>query len=336
MASSVTLTNTFAAQTGPLQLSTLDTNYSQLATAVNTLSNFANYYVDTGSANAIAVTTSSPQIFSYVAGVTITVKVAASNTGATTVSVNGTSKNVLSSAGSNLTANQLLANQIYNFTYDGTNFYLTGGYQLPVTTNTAGNVTIAAPGSGTALTINNANAAAPTLTLIQNSGASGSTGNAQLLLSSGGTAYSVIQMNSGTGTTSQILSSGGLSINPNNTTAMIFGTTGTVTIQAPSGGNALTLTSTSTGYGLVVNTTTTGTGAIFNSGTAGGSVGAVFKTNVAAGNPSIQFTSASGSAGTAVSTGTGSVLCRNSTSAANVGWLAVIIDGTTQYIPYWA
>jgi len=318
MASSVTLTNTFAAQTGPLQLSTLDTNYSQLATAVNTLSNFANYYVDTGSANAIAVTTSSPQIFSYVAGVTITVKVAASNTGATTVSVNGTSKNVLSSLGSNLTANQLLANQVYNFTYDGTNFYLTGGYQLPVTTNTAGNVTIAAPGSGTALTVNNSSNA------ILNLNQTTYNVNAVLSFTTSGLGYGAISSNSS------------IQLQPNSTTAMTLSSNGAVTIATPSSGNALTLTSTSTGYGLVVNTTTTGTGAIFNSGTAGGSVGAVFKTNVAAGNPSIQFSSASGSAGTAVSTGTGSVLCRNSTSAANVGWLAVVIDASVYYIPYWA
>ena len=249
MASSVTLTNTFASQTGPLQLSTLDTNYSQLATAVNTLSNATNYYVDTGSANAIVITTSSPQIFSYVAGVTLTIKIAATNTGATTVSVNGTSKNVLSSLGSNLTANQLLINQIYNFTYDGTNFYLTGGYQLPVTTNTAGNVTIAAPSSGTALVVN--------------------------------------------------------------------GFSGQPALQA--------------------NAAAVGVGGYFVSSNTSGSYAALFQTNYGAGgNPSIQFTSAVGSAGTAVSTGTGSVLNRNSTSAANVGWLAVVIDATVRYIPYWA
>lgn len=304
MASSVTLTNTFASQTGPLQLSTLDTNYSQLATAVNTLSNFANYYVDTGSTNAIVITTSSPQIFSYVAGVTITVKVAASNTGATTVSVNGTSKNVLSSLGSNLTANQLLTNQVYNFTYDGTNFYLTGGYQLPVTTNTAGNVTIAAPGSGTSLTINNSTSA------LLNLNQTTSNVNAALSFTTSGSGYGVISSNTYLqlqSTLGVIIPSGGLSVG------------------GVSGSAALT----STGVG-------SGSGGSFVSSSTSGSYAAQFQTNVGTGgNPSIQFTSASGSAGTAVSTGTGSVLCRNSTSAANVGWLAVVIDATVRYIPYW-
>ena len=69
MAGTVTITNTFAAQSGPIPLSQLDANFSVLATGVNSVNNFGNYYVDaSGAANTVTVTVSGGQTVSYAAG----------------------------------------------------------------------------------------------------------------------------------------------------------------------------------------------------------------------------------------------------------------------------
>lgn len=126
MAGSFTISNTFATQTGPIPLSQLDTNFSSLATVINSTSTFSNYYVDSsGSANSIVVTISSPTQFSYVAGQTLQVKVANTVTGATTINVNGIgAKSVVTTAGGALTSGVIVAGSVVSLTYDGTNFQL--------------------------------------------------------------------------------------------------------------------------------------------------------------------------------------------------------------------
>jgi len=165
MAANITISNTFATQAGPIPLSQLDTNYSQLVTAFNTLGNFANYYADSsGSANALVVTVSSPQLVSYAAGLTLFVKVANTNTGASTISVNALgAKSITTPSIGALSAGDLIAGAVVQLTYDGTQFQLgaVGSFTalrattLAVSgaTTLSSNVTIAAPASGTALTI---------------------------------------------------------------------------------------------------------------------------------------------------------------------------------------
>ena len=126
MAASITISNTFATQAGPIPLSQLDTNYSQLVTAFNTLGNFANYYADSsGSANALVVTVSSPQLVSYAAGLTLFVKVANTNTGASTINVNALgAKSITTPTIGALSAGDLIAGAVVQLTYDGTQFQL--------------------------------------------------------------------------------------------------------------------------------------------------------------------------------------------------------------------
>ena len=133
MAGSVTLTNTFAAQAGPIPLSQLDTNYSQLAVAVNDALTYSNYFADTGAVNALVVTIVAPQTFGYTAGVSLDVKVGNTNTGATTINVNGLGiKNVTTQSIGALVSGQLVVGGIYTLKYDGTQFQIVGSNVSPL------------------------------------------------------------------------------------------------------------------------------------------------------------------------------------------------------------
>jgi hypothetical protein len=132
----LTLTNTFGPLPGPVLLSQLDTNYSQLATMLNALQTQGNYYVDSsGAANSITVTVPAPLTFSYAAGVPLQVKVANTNTGAgaVTINVNGGGAQALKNQdGSAIAAGQLKAGGVYGLQYDGTNFQvISGGVAFP-------------------------------------------------------------------------------------------------------------------------------------------------------------------------------------------------------------
>jgi hypothetical protein len=125
MAGSISGLNVFATQSGPIPLAQLDSNISTLTTALNNLQNFDNYYVDSGAANSITVTVLSPQIVAYTAGLTLQIKVAASNTGATTINVNGLGNvAVVTPNGAALISGAVTSGGIYQFQYDGTSFQL--------------------------------------------------------------------------------------------------------------------------------------------------------------------------------------------------------------------
>src|SRR5579859_3343379 len=82
----VSLPNTFANQSGTIQLALLDQNFSPLASALNALSSFSNYFLDTsGAANAITVTVAAPLTFGYTAGIQLQVKLANTTTSGTVV-----------------------------------------------------------------------------------------------------------------------------------------------------------------------------------------------------------------------------------------------------------
>jgi hypothetical protein len=125
MSASVIVSNTFAAQAGPIPLSQLDANFTQLATAVNSTLNFTNYAVDTGAANAYSVTFSSPATVAYSAGLTISFKAANANSGASTLNVNSLgTKSIVTPAGAAISAGAIAAGQVATVVYDGTNFQL--------------------------------------------------------------------------------------------------------------------------------------------------------------------------------------------------------------------
>lgn len=77
MAGAITGLHVFAADTGPEQLSLLDGNFNPLATALNALGSFSNYYVDSGGgSNTVVVTVPAPQVFALVAGIQLQIKLA--------------------------------------------------------------------------------------------------------------------------------------------------------------------------------------------------------------------------------------------------------------------
>lgn len=129
----LTVTNTFATQSGNVPASELDTNYAQLFNGFNTLVNEANYFVDTGSAGGLIVTVPAPLVATYVAGLWLLVKVAATNTAqGATVNINGLgNQNIVYASqtfggSGGVLPGQLVAGTVVPLVYDGTNFQYMG------------------------------------------------------------------------------------------------------------------------------------------------------------------------------------------------------------------
>lgn len=124
--------------------------------------NAGDYAVTTGAANTYAVTVDASYT-AYVTGSKIRAKINVSSTGASTLNANGLgAKSIVKNGSLAIGANDLVANQIYEFTYDGTNLQLTnaGGDALEVinavTYNAYGNITaIDTPSADLALTYEN-------------------------------------------------------------------------------------------------------------------------------------------------------------------------------------
>lgn len=120
MAGNVSGLHVFGPDTGPEALSLLDTNYTALTSALNALINFSNSYIDSGAANALIVTVAAPQAFSYSDGMTLQVKVAATNTStAPTINVNGLgAKTIVNPDGSTVNIGALVAGGWATLTYE--------------------------------------------------------------------------------------------------------------------------------------------------------------------------------------------------------------------------
>ncbi len=130
------VTNTFISDSGNVSASTLDVNFSQPATALNSLLTFSNYFVDTGSANVMQITVPTPLVAALTAGLMFYVKVAnTNNTQGTTLAVNGGAAQqivyppLLAGAfggTAKVIPGQLLAGSVVPLIYDGTNFQYLG------------------------------------------------------------------------------------------------------------------------------------------------------------------------------------------------------------------
>lgn len=84
------------------------------------------YGTTSGSANTYNLTLN-PALTAYTAGVCVAVKIHATNTGSSTININGLgAKTIKDSKGNNLTASKLMLNGVYTLRYDGTNFILQG------------------------------------------------------------------------------------------------------------------------------------------------------------------------------------------------------------------
>ena len=114
MAGTITTTNTFASQTGPIPLSQLDANFTNVNSSINNLNIYSNYYADSSAAaNTITVTTGGSQTVTYTAGLTVAIKVANTNTGATTININALgAKSLVTGTSTALNAGAVTAGQI--------------------------------------------------------------------------------------------------------------------------------------------------------------------------------------------------------------------------------
>lgn len=126
MAGSFTLPTVLANLTaGNQALSLIDGDLTTLRDPLLALGTFANYYTDTGAANAYAITVSSPQTVALAAGLAIQFKATNANTGASTLQINAlATKNILTAQGTALAPGQIPAGGVISVIYDGTQFVL--------------------------------------------------------------------------------------------------------------------------------------------------------------------------------------------------------------------
>lgn len=112
--------------------------FQALAQAGDTQAQAGNYVADTGTANAY-VAVLAPAVLAYAAGLTVRLLITSTNTTASTVNVNGLgAKNILkpSSAGPTaLTGGELVATQVAELLYDGTQFQLVSVYTSATVAN---------------------------------------------------------------------------------------------------------------------------------------------------------------------------------------------------------
>ena len=146
MARPIVIPNVFQNQTGNIPLSQLDTDFSTIATAVNDPASYANYAVDSGAVNAYIITLNpAPSSLASMTGVPITFKPLVTNTGASTINVNGFGAiNIVNTDSSALLAGEIVAGNIFQLSYNGTNFIL-----MSVTGTTTGAVSAIQPVTAT-------------------------------------------------------------------------------------------------------------------------------------------------------------------------------------------
>ena len=246
MATGITISNIFQSESGNVPASQLDTNFGQLASAFNSLLTYANYYVDVGAVNAISITVPSPLVLAYVAGLPLQIKVSNTNTGATTVNVNGLGAVSLvypGTAGA-LSAGQLIAGGIYSVMYDGTDFQFLGSISA------TGGVTSVNAGTGISVNQSTGNVT------VTNTGATSLAAGSGISLS--GSTGAITVTNSGA---TSLAAGTGISLS---------GATGAITITN-SGVDSLvagTGIAISSGTGSVsVSTTASGSGTVYYKGT---------------------------------------------------------------------
>ncbi len=106
----------------------LDNNFLLAYNALNSFNQYSNYLQDTGAANAYIVTKPAGTTLALSAGLTISFRASAANTGASTLNADGTgAKNILDPQGIALGAGAIVTGQICTVMYDGTQYFLLSG-----------------------------------------------------------------------------------------------------------------------------------------------------------------------------------------------------------------
>lgn len=137
MTKPVSISNTFAGQTGNIPLSQLDQNFATLQTALNDPATYQNYGADSGTVNAMVVTLNPvPSSLASMIGVPIQVKVNVTNTGAVTLNLNSFGAiSVVDLLNTALTAGLLVAGQTVQMIYNGSVFQWQGQVPVAVSAN---------------------------------------------------------------------------------------------------------------------------------------------------------------------------------------------------------
>jgi hypothetical protein len=129
MAKPITAAVTFAGTNPPWNLSSLDQNDTGAIGAINDLATYENFYVDTGTVNAILVVLPTGLTATLVAGLSVTVKIANTNTTqAVTLQVGSLGATTVKNQDlSSPQVGQLSAGSIVKFVYDGAEFQIVSG-----------------------------------------------------------------------------------------------------------------------------------------------------------------------------------------------------------------
>lgn len=118
---------TFASLGPPWSLASLDANFTATANLLKSVNNYTIYSADSGGANSYAATFSAPVTFTLASGVAIMFKAANTNTGASTLAVNGGAATPIRNPnGTALLPGQIMAGCVVSVLYDGTNWILVG------------------------------------------------------------------------------------------------------------------------------------------------------------------------------------------------------------------
>lgn len=124
MASKVIIPNTFATATTAIPLSQLDSNFLNVNSAINNALTYSNYAIDIGAPDVYAITVSGLTT-TYAAGLSFQFIASNTNTGASTLNVNGQgAQSIVRQDGTALSAGDIVANGVASVIYDGTNFQL--------------------------------------------------------------------------------------------------------------------------------------------------------------------------------------------------------------------
>lgn len=109
----------------------LDNNFTSLTSTINNFNTYSNYLLDSGSSNNYAATLGANLTGSVTAGLSVLLKIANSNSGASTFDFNSTgAKNIKLPNGSDPANLQMLAGTVAHLVYDGTNWILVGGSSM--------------------------------------------------------------------------------------------------------------------------------------------------------------------------------------------------------------
>lgn len=139
--SQTTVPNQFAAVTTATGAQ-LDADFTAVLNALNNPTTPSNYLIDTGTANNYVVTFPAGLVpGSYTAGLQVQMLVANSNTGASTINVNGLGvKNITRSGATAVNGGDLLAGAVVSLQYDGTQFQIQSQVSSISVTNVGSNL----------------------------------------------------------------------------------------------------------------------------------------------------------------------------------------------------